>query len=365
MFELKKPSGGGSIVYAPIFCAPGGRGFFGEGYPWHRYAKFLGMTWKRTSFAAKTVTLEPTKGNMPLKKDGLTPKEFKPKCIEVYPYSGHLVNAVGLSNAGLKRLSKDGRWQDFPTNFMLSFMPQGNDLQEKVENARKFVRAFIDFFLRNHFRSQFALQVNCACPNTKTDTACLLSEAEEILGCFEPLRELGIPIVANFNPLVPVETIRRTEPFCDAFWIANTVPWGQAADRIDWRKFARSVTRRDEHGFAKEVVPVDKNGLPVSPLILRGMPAAGGLSGPDCLPITIDTLRKIRSAGISAPIVAGNGIQCGEDVRKVADAGASAVAISSVALLRPHRMRGIIRTAHEVFSERSSTKFVKEIFSLL
>ena len=69
------------VDYGSTFCAVGARGFAGEGYPFHKPWGLVGMTWEGTAFAGKTMTLEPRDGNMPLKADGVTPKELFPKCI--------------------------------------------------------------------------------------------------------------------------------------------------------------------------------------------------------------------------------------------------------------------------------------------
>lgn len=84
-----------------VFCAPGARGFYGEGYPFHRTSRRFGMTWDRTGFAAKTTTVEKRAGNLPLKDDGVTPRELIPRCIVVKWLSGHVLNAVGLSGPGV------------------------------------------------------------------------------------------------------------------------------------------------------------------------------------------------------------------------------------------------------------------------
>ncbi|MDQ1344231.1 MAG: dh protein [Patescibacteria group bacterium] len=340
-FILKKPHTTGSIAFSPIFCAPGALGFFREGYPWHRVAKLLGMTFEGTSFVAKTATLHPLVGNMPLKKDGLTPKEIKPKCIEVYPRSGHVLNAVGLSNMGFWKMFFDGRWQAMREPFMLSFMPKGNTVEEKVAECQGLVHDFLyQYYQRPYgrFSADFAWQVNFACPNTGTDPACFIAEVPDVLKAFQPLRLAGIPIVANFNALVPLKALLDAEDLCDAYWIANTIPWGTPG--IDWTKFTS----------------VFEDGKPVSPLRGRGIPADGGLSGPDCFHFTLAKLEEAVKAKVRLPIIAGNGLQEPDQVNLLRAAGASAIAIGSVALVRPWRTGAIIARAHEVFGNQAGSK---------
>ncbi|MFB0964546.1 MAG: hypothetical protein QMC36_02450 [Patescibacteria group bacterium] len=346
-FLLKKPDGSGHIAFSPIFCAPGSLGFFGEGYPWHRLAKMAGMTFKGTTFVAKTATFQPLKGNMPLKADGLTPKEIKPKCIEVYPASGHVLNAVGLSNAGFWGLFHRGRWQQRREPFMLSFMPKGDSLAEKVKESAGFAQDFLfQYFNRpnGRFSADFAIQVNFACPNTGSDPSSFIAEVNSVLEAFQPLREVGIPVVSNFNALVPVQALLDAEHLCDAFWIANTIPWGTPG--IDWKEFSVGM---DEKGY-------------VSPLKARGIPADGGLSGPLCLPFTIDKVDEAKAKGVRRPIIAGNGIQKPEDVDMLRLAGASAVAIGSVALVRPWQTRPIIARALELADKPVNDNLKQTLF---
>lgn len=100
------------IHFRPVCNAAGAQGFFGEGYPHHRWWKRLGLTFENCGFVAKTTTLLKRSGNMPLADDGITPREWKPKCIVVKPLAGVVLNSVGLSGPGAKALLDDGRWQD-------------------------------------------------------------------------------------------------------------------------------------------------------------------------------------------------------------------------------------------------------------
>ena len=68
------------VDYGTIFCAPGSRGFFREGYRIHRFTR---PAWGGTGFAAKTGTMEKWAGNMTLGEDGITPVEIYPRSILV------------------------------------------------------------------------------------------------------------------------------------------------------------------------------------------------------------------------------------------------------------------------------------------
>lgn len=333
-FALVKPNGESAINYSPVFCAPGALGFFGEGYPIHRLTRLAGMTFKGASFVAKTATFHPLEGNMPFKEDRLTPREIKPKCIEVYPRSGHMLNAVGLSNMGFWEMFDEGRWQQRQEPFMLSYMPKGGTTEEKVAECREFAREFLARYYGHYgrFDADFAIQINFACPNTGEDPMKFICEVNDVGTALRPLREANIPLVANFNALVPVGALLDAEELFDAFWIANTIPWETPG--IDWEKFAVRV----------------EDGKPVSPLRDRGISANGGLSGPDCFKFTVEKLVQARNAGVKRPIIAGNGIQYPDHVDVLRETGASAIAIGSVAIVRPWRMRSIIARALDAFA---------------
>lgn len=313
-----------------VWCAPGARGFFGEAYPFHRLAKLLGMTWKGTGFVAKTTTLDARAGNMPLKDDGITPKQLHPKCIKVYWRSGHVLNAVGLSGPGASRLFETGKWHRMSEPFMLSFMTVANEKAERLSELRAFCTK-LRHELQNSLLepSQVALQLNFACPNTGHDLAERYAELQEML---DICADLGIPIVVNFNALVPIEVIMiaQNHDSCDAVWIGNTLPWG-STNAVRWSRFAL----RD-----------DETGETVSPLKHLG---GGGLSGPVCLPYTIAKIQEARQAGFTKPIIGGNGVQTRSDVRGLGFAGATGVALGVVGMVRPWRMRGIINEAHWQF----------------
>ncbi len=306
--------------YGSCFCAPGARGFFGEGYPFHRYWELLRMTWSRTTFVAKTTTLDPRLGNMPLGDDRITPKELIPRCIVVKPLSGHVLNAVGLSGPGAKALFDTGRWQKWQEPFMLSFMSVAPGMAERLEELRGYVRLASDYLRR--FQAPVALQLNFACPNAGLH---LEELGGEITQALDIAAALNVPLIPNFNPMIPIKLMCEvaSHPACDALWVANTIPWGTPG--IDWVKLFGSRE---------------------SPLTRRGLPSPGGLSGPACLPFVLKRLQEATEAGVKKPIIAGNGIQSVDAVRRVRKAGAAGVAIGVVGIVRPWRMKAIIDESH-------------------
>lgn len=306
------------VEYGPIFCATGARGFFGEGYPFHRWWRYLGMNWRGTTLAAKTVTLDRIEGNMPLREDGLTPKEFVPACIYIDPFGGHVVNAVALSNFGVPFYLESGRWHQLADPFILSFAAVSKTKGERLEETRQFVHLFRRYL---PFKAPMALQFDFECPNVHHKMEDPLEEIGETLSI---AAALNLPLIANFSVVASAKLIIATakHPNCDALWIANTIEWGHLG--INWAK-------------------IYQNGI--SPLVLRGF-SSGGYSGPLALPFTIDRVRTIREAGLDIPIVAGNGLRVPNDVCQLFEAGTDAVAYGSGTIVRPWRTRAIIQTAH-------------------
>ena len=105
---------------ASVFCATGARGFYGEGYPFHRYWRNFGMCWDETGFSGKTLTLFEKPGFMPLRDDGTTPIELMPRCIWTnFFYGGEMVNAVGLSNFGADFYFRSGNYHQVRGPFFI------------------------------------------------------------------------------------------------------------------------------------------------------------------------------------------------------------------------------------------------------
>lgn len=310
--------------FGEIFCATGARGFYGEGYPFHRYWKYLGMDWSLTGFSGKTLTLLPRKGNLPLREDGVTPKEFAPPCIWVnFRNGGEMMNAVGLSNFGAEFYLKSGKYYDIRMPFFISFMCMATDAAGREAELRDFC-VMLKRYLP--FRAPVALQENFGCPNSGHDLSVL---QREICVHAEIVKSLvGIPIVINTNALMPTEVFKEAARVADGFWIGNTIPYRAEATRgvIDWSRFGDT-----------------------SPIRRRGIGADGGLSSSECLPFTAHKVMELRDSGVFAPIVAGNGIRNEMDVNILKAAGADAVFVGSLAVVRPQRMRRVIRYAHQLF----------------
>ena len=148
------------IPFKRAWNAAGARGFFGEGYWWHGPCRPLGLDWRGSTFVAKTTTVEPRAGNMPLDADH-RPRGLKPACIKVNFRKAAVLNAVGLSGPGLDVLLADGRWQARRDPFFISFMAVDATPAERVAKAFEFALAVGKE--KHRFVAPFGVQVNLSC----------------------------------------------------------------------------------------------------------------------------------------------------------------------------------------------------------
>jgi dihydroorotate dehydrogenase len=326
------------IEFPNVWCAPGARNFTGRGWWYTDLLKVLfpSYGWDNTGFVTKTATLLPRPGNMPLAEDGETPKERLPKCIKVYPFSGHVLNAVGLSGPGLDEVLAMLRKNPPRQPFMLSIMCVGEDHLAELQNMLEKIAEF-----KQTFDVPFMVQVNMGCPNTGEDPTRFYAELDAYLDEF---RRHDMKAFFNFSPLVPVEMLLKADrhPACAGFWLGNSILWGTPG--IEWKRFS-SLGRR----LARK--------RPDSPLPRRlGWSASsdtprpkGGLSGPACRKFTLSTINDARRAGVQKPIIGGNGFQKKESLDYLWLAGADGVALGIVAMLRPWRLGKLINYANEKF----------------
>ncbi len=137
-----------------------------------------------------------------------------------------------------------------------------------------------------------------------------------------------MPLLLKINATLPPVLVGEIAAHsgCAGIICSNTIPWGQLPDQIDWKGLF---------------------GSPTSPLADLG---GGGLSGAPLLPIVAAWITEARTMGVTVPIVGGGGILSAGDVDVMHKAGATAIELGSVSILRPWRVASIIRRAHEVFA---------------
>jgi dihydroorotate dehydrogenase len=309
--------------FGVIFAASGTRNFFGDGWWYHFWYKLLvpGFKWLyKCTFIAKTTTIDPRAGNMQL-KENLQPKSLMPDCIKVYPLKGVVFNSVGLSGPGAQYLFQSNIWQKMEQPIVISFMAVGKTMSIRMEETRRFAAMFFQY--SESFRSSVLIQFNKSCPNTGHDTTELEPETIQELEIFKLFK---IPVDLKVNVLFSTDLLKiiSDQKLCEVITVSNTIPYGTCEKYINWKKlFGRSD----------------------SPLKYEG----GGLSGKVIFPIVIDKIKEMRAADITLPIKGGGGIMCKNDVQKMYDAGVNAFEIATVAMIRPWRVRGIVKKAEKLF----------------
>jgi dihydroorotate dehydrogenase (NAD+) catalytic subunit len=302
------------IDYGHVLNASGSRGFYGEGYWFHKFFEPFGLDYKGMTFVSKTTTIEPRKGN-------LDPNELFPKCVIVKFKEGVVLNAVGLTNPGTYQvISKCLRQPElYSKPFMISFTTVTDN---KYSEMRKFVD-FLKVCEDLESVNKMGIQLNMSCPNANTKRS-----SAEICSFLDMFSNIDYPIVVKLNALASIGLVRdiTDHDYCDGIICSNTIPWGCFPGRINWTEL-----------FGTDVSPLQKFG-------------GGGLSGKPLLLIARDWIAKMRDAGIDKPIIGGGGILSGQDADVLFDAGANAVEIGCAFILRPWRISKIINHINNRFN---------------
>ena len=318
------------IPFGSVFNASGACNFFLEDPWWYSrwYQNIVGRSmWDGATFVAKTTTYAPREGNMPLIPGTVTPVEFKPRCIYINLFGGYALNSVGLSGPGAEWLLKRGYWQNYTEPFVISFMSVQKTTEQRLIELCEFATLLANHLPR--FIAPVALEINFSCPNVGLDPTMLVGEISQALAQVAGILR-SVPRIVKLSIEVPPETMAQicTDPNLDALDLSNTIPFGKLPYVIDWGRLFPSGT---------------------SPLEQFG---GGGLSGAPLLkPVChwISTLR--RDFGVTIPIIGGGGILSVSDARKVITAGASALSLGTVAMLRPWRVPAIITAANAHFAQ--------------
>lgn len=307
------------IDFGYVMNASGGRNFFGQGYPFHYLWKPFGLDYTGATFVAKSTPLHLRAGHMPLITGNLYPVEPLPVCIRVKFRKKVVLNAVGLSSTGARDLFERRLWQKWKDPFFLSFASIGDSVMARLKEWEDFVRLASHYLLG--FSGHVGLEANLFCPNTGAHDKSMI---DEICDTLDIAADLGIPLVAKINVLVSHDVALRIQDHkaCDAICNSNTIKFGEMSDRIDWEKLW---------------------GIYGSPLKKFG---GGGLSGAPLFPLVVEWIKEARKKGFYKPIVACGGILSSQDARCMFDAGADAIQIGSVSILRPWRVQGIIASAN-------------------
>ncbi len=313
------------IDFGRVHLASGTGGFKCDGSEyWLHRIPYLRPDFTGATKTTKTVTLHERNtqngANMDI-DDELRPTEVFPSCIAVNPILCCAVNAVGLTNKGLRAHLDMGIWQEWTKPFFLSLMATGATLSERMREWEQMDQILLEY--KNGFNAPVAIQRNLSCPNAGVNikSSTLIKESEYAL---EGGSVLGWPQVPKFNVWqLPIEAAMEigSNENCDALLFSNTIPWG------DLPRWLRLVSF----------------GTLFSPLRWRGIKQDGGYSGPFLLPQVEKMVRELRAHGFEKPIIVCGGITKPKHVNRVCNARADAYEFATVAMLRPWRVQPIIQ----------------------
>lgn len=318
----------------------GVNGFFGITklfeYLYQRIYQFIpGYDFSGSVFVAKTVTLNPRKGNTAL-WFGFKIKSFYPKSIWVSIksfYKGYMLNAVGLSNPGLEAILKEEFWQIRDDFFHISIQ-----LEQTALGTEKEIESICKMLLQELGNQKYALQLNESCPNKGTgellDKMKKIKELKNRLTLFRELLPNGIELWVKFNALVDELVLIELKDYCDGYIISNTIPFGEAKEFIDWKKL-----------FPK--------GSPLPKRLKANF--EGGLSGAPVFPVLIDCLKRISVTDPTVNIIAGGGILNKKQIDELAKFRiVQGIALGCVALLRPWRLKSLIEYGNKIFEIKNN-----------
>lgn len=339
--------------FGPVWGASGVQGFYGEGYPFHRWLERfpIGFGFEETTFVAKTATRDPRPGNMPL--DGIRPKERLPRCVHVQPLKVVALNAVGLSNPGLETLLAGPfpditPWQERQEPFQISLMSLATTPESRIQETRDNLE-LIARVLPN-FRTQYlGIQINISCPNVGVEHGATEDTENEILDIIDlAWKILGNKtyLIIKLPPTFPPQSAVRfsNHAACWGICFSNTVPWRSP---IPWLSEDSPLQIKWDQLFGRNTK---------SPLQRRGFEQPGGLSGQPLLPITCEWIRQAREDGVLCHINGGGGILHPRDVFAVFAAGADSISLGSIAFLRPWRLQDCILQAWREYDKTLTEK---------
>ncbi len=308
------------IDFGPCLDGAGLRGF-GSGYWPHRLLPFL-YNFSGSTFVSKTMTVPALEGNMPLYGSdfGFEPQELLPRSIATRFLRGDVANNVGLSNPGADVVLCSGilDWED---PFLISFMPAGASRRERFDGCNYFVeRVKYHTYMRACQKpAAFGVQLNL-CPNAEISHDDMLEEAH---GMLTTLSSLSVPLMVKIGLWSNTERAKEIHdhPSLDALCVSNSIPYSQL-------KNYQLQGRHPLELFEK-----------------------GSLSSRAMLPHLGKWLRDRKGHGITKPICAGLGIRRASDVDRIVNEGnlqhgVDSISFATVALVRPWRIKAIIRRAH-------------------
>ncbi len=311
------------IEFGNVWAGSGVMGYFGEGYWYHhtRASEPFGLDFTGMTLVSKTATEKHNPGNMPFDLETFQPLEKFPDCIKVRPLSGITLNAVGVANPGIDALLAKGEWQALTKPFVISIMAiEEESEQKRLDEIKYIVHAIGE--RQDEFNAPFAIQENISCPNTNHSQIELTNGIADRL---EVQSELGVPLIPKVS-IAAAPTWFMMElndnDNVDAICSSNTVGY-------DWRELGQWHWKLES--------PMRKYNK-----------AGGGLGGKVLRKLTCEWIEEVRDAGFTKPINGGGGILTKRNIRQFRRAGADSVFFASAAMVRPHRVRKLIRYGNKL-----------------
>ncbi len=319
--------------FGPCWTAPGVLGFDGKGYWFHPYFRFLpGFDFTGATDTKKTTTLDGNTKNMDITgpEKGYGPSEFFPRCIKLKWWSGDTWNSVGLAGPSLRDLLRLPGFirRDVPT--IISLMSTKGEKKERIKDMREAVK-IIREEIPDIDSLPIAIHCNVSCPNTGLDPDHLVEESVEYLDIWAAIRR---PKILKYNIFAPVEAMVRVANHeeCAALCATNCPASKDMYPYIiDWNKrYPKSPLEKRDQGFG-----------------------SGGYSGTALLPLVAEWARRVQDAGVTKPLNIGGGVRHPDHVNFLVRharlrRGVDSIFFASAAMVRPWRVRGIIRRAHQL-----------------
>lgn len=283
---------------------------YGRGWWWERFGLIpAGILDPRgVTVVTKTLTYEPRRGNL---RTWVPWRSVRPNFR-----TGGCTNAVGLTNPGWEwwyRTGYDRYVRNGNTPVVVSVRPETRDEAWRMGFHTACDQAYVR-----------GLEFNASCPNVHSPPG---DKVRWVVDLFDTLSGWHVPVGVKLG---------YTDPFhevCEAldgraawFTLVNAVPWATV------------------HGPR---VP--------SPLGRHTGGAAGAVSGPEIGIYARGALGALRGK-LRTPIVTGGGVMTPDEAVWRLEHGADAVALGTVFLTRPWRVRGIVRAVKEWEAKQCQTK---------
>lgn len=329
-----------NINFGYVLGQSGIQGFFGEGdeYPHHKILTVLfglfGFSFKGMTFVAKTTSLEPRiypEKSQTALVDGYKLKKWFPKSIWFSLGSiiqGYVLNAMGIPSPGTIFLISLNKWQKRTEPFQISFMPMEVTLQGKIAEVKQFCEWML--YHLPPIKHAYGVQMNVSCPNTGHAQTEALEEWIALAKVFKILMP-DTPLIFKLDLTISPQVVSQLQKHCDAICMGNTLAFGKLPEQVQWKKLF-------------------KKGSPLTRIF--GESFQGGLSGMPLFPVLINWLQEMEHIDPTVVIIAGGGIMTKDDITTLSEFKCvKAVALGSVAIVRPWRLKGLIEYGNKIFSK--------------